>query len=89
MAPKDIRTQLLVNLIQADHQRAISWLEHLQYKVDDEKEVVSNIFIKIDQLPIPQREGLYLICNKMNCASDAVLKEKLAFYIKNHLLSSQ
>ena len=30
--------------------------------------------------------GQYLICNNMNCANDAVLKDKLASYIKTHLV---
>ena len=85
LAAKDTRTDWLTSLIQADHQRAIAKLEQLNYRVDDKKAVISAILTKINQLPLMERESLYIACNKMKCANDVELKEKLASYIKAHL----
>jgi len=85
LASKDTRTEWLVSLIKTDHQRAITKLEQLGYRVGDKKAVVSAMLTKVGQLPLPQKEGLYNICNKMECAKDAEMKEKLASCIKAHL----
>ncbi len=85
LATEGTRTGWLKDLIQANHQMAVARLEQLNYRVDDKKAVVSAILMKVDQVPMLQRESLYAACNKMKCANDAELKEKLVSYIKTHL----
>lgn len=85
ISTKESRTEWLTALIQADHQRAMTMLEQINYRVDDKKAVVSAILMKVGQVPLMQREGLYTACNKMKCANDLEMKEKLVSYIKVHL----
>jgi hypothetical protein len=86
LATKEIRTEWLTALIQTDPQRAIAKLEQLNYQTDDKKAVVSAILTKAGQIqPVEQRESLYIACNKMKCANDIELKEKLVSFIKIHL----
>ena len=85
LSAKEIRTEWLTALIKADHQRAMAKLEQINYRVDDKKTVVSAILMEVGQVPLMHRESLYITCNKMKCANDSELKEKLVSYIKIHL----
>jgi len=77
-ASKDVRTEWLVKLIRANHQRAVAKLVALNYRVDDRKAVVSEILAKANQLPPEQRKDLYMVCNKTRCANDTDLRNKFA-----------
>lgn len=86
LATKENRTEWLTALIQTDPQRAVAKLEQLNYQTDDKKAVVSALLTKAEQIqPVEQRESLYIACNKMKCANDIELKERLVSYIKTHL----
>ena len=86
LAPKDSRTRWLIAMINNNPHIAMNKLEQLKYKVDNHKAVVSTILEKAGQLqPVTERKDLYSVCNKMRCANDPALKEKLISYIKVHL----
>ncbi len=85
LAPKDTRTPWLMNLIQSDHQRALTKIEDLGYKVDDKKGIVAKILEKVESVAPPEKGSLYNACNKMKCAVDGDLRDKFASQLKSLL----
>lgn len=78
----DTRAQWLTSLIDSAHQRALTKLEELGYKVDDNKRVVGALLAKVQKVPVQERENFYNAVNKMRCANDAGLRSELAYQIK-------
>lgn len=85
LAPKDTRTQWLITLINSAHQRALTKLKELSYKVDDKKSVVATLLTRVEKVPPGEREDFYNICNKMKYANDIDLREKFASQLKSLL----
>lgn len=86
LATKDTRTKWLVNLTQVDHQRAVTKLKQLNYRVGDGKTVISAIMKKVNiEVPLRQREDLLNVCSKMKCANDVELKATFVSHIKSCL----
>ena len=83
--PKDIRTQWFTDLINANPQRAVAKLEELHYKPDNKVAVVNGLLEKAPESPIEEKENLYNVVNKMECAEDAGLRTLFGSQIKELL----
>jgi len=86
LALADTRIGWLTSLIDsAQYQRALTKLEELRYKVDDNKRVVGALLAKVQQVPVKEKEKLYEAVNKMRCATDTELQTTLTSQLKNAL----
>lgn len=84
-APKDVRTQWLINLIQQNPGIALTKIEELNYKVDDKKTIVDSLLGRVSQLGYHEQGMFYGAVNEMECADDANLRNTLASQIKTLL----
>ncbi len=85
LAPKEIKTQWLVSLINSAPQIALSKLKELSYKVDNKVVIVDALLKKVPQAPIQEKGSFYDAVNKMKCANDPNLRDILTTQIKNLL----
>lgn len=85
ISPQDIRIQWLINLIDSSPVPATHKLRDLNYKVDDKSRVVEALLTKVEGIPFQDRGALYEAINKMRCANDAELRNRLASQIKSLL----
>ena len=81
-APKDIRTQWFIELINSTPQRAFTKLDEIHYKVYNKIAIVDALLKKAAQSPIPEKEILYEAVNKMKCANDRNLRDIFSSQIK-------
>lgn len=85
VAPKDIRTQWLISLINSVPQIALSKLEKLHYKVDNKVAIVDTLLNKALQASVQEKESFYNAINEMKCADDANLRATIATQIQDLL----
>lgn len=85
ISPQDIRTQWLINLVSSVPGRAVQKLRDLNYQVDDKRKVVEALLAKVEGIPFQEKGVFYEAINKMKCANDAELRNRLASQTKSLL----
>ncbi len=89
IAPREIRIQWLISLINAAPGRATQKLKELHYKVDEKKEIVEALLGKAKSTTVQQEKVLlYEAINKMRCAGSRELRDELASQVKALLKNS-
>lgn len=84
-APKSIRTKWLIDLINTQTQQAIQILVQGDLVIDELNVVINAVLQRATQLPPEQRESLYTLCNKFECAKDPGSTNTLVEHIKSLL----
>lgn len=85
LAPQDLRSKWIEDLITSHPQRALAKLEGLKYKVDDKIRVVETLLNVAQGAEIQVKEDLFKVINEMKCAKDAELRKDFATQIKSLL----
>jgi len=69
IAPKKVRPEWLVALIQSDHNRALQKLEDLGHSTDDNKKVVEALLERVHSITVQEKRSIYTAINKMKCGN--------------------
>jgi len=81
-APKDIRTEWIIDLIQQNPGMALTKIEELKYKIDDKKAIIGTLLQEVGRSGYQEKDRFYKAVNEMRCAGDASLRSMLATQIK-------